>query len=148
MKFLLTIVCFLNNKNIMKKLSLYVFLVLFFSFSVFAQELIFLNCSKQGDGGSRNISIDKEGKFIIDHESTKSFRKDETIAGMKVGSLKDLPYWIFGNDSGETYTSVSLFNYNTLEFVTAGFEKGNYGQMEKNLDKNNYFCFPINNPFN
>ena len=133
--------------GLMKKLSLYIFLGLFFSSSVFAQELIFLNCSKQSDGGSRNISIDKEGKFIINHESTKYFRKDETILGMKVGSLKNLPFWIFGDASGKTYTQVSLFNYNTLKYLPVGFEKGNYDQMEKNLDKNIYFCFPINNPF-
>ena len=68
----------------------------------------------QSDGGSRNITIDIEGQFYITHESDKYFRKDETILGMEAVSLKNLPIWIFGDDSGKTYNRVMVFNYKTL----------------------------------
>ena len=132
----------------MKKLLILLFSIFLLSSpSVFAEELIFLHCSRQSDGGSRNIIIDKNGQFFISHESIKYFRKDETFAGLEAGLLKDLPVWIFGDDSGKTYDSLITFNYKNLEYAATGFKKGEYEKAYENLDNNNHFCFPIENPF-
>jgi len=127
-------------------------LILFFSFfllvspSVFAEELLF-HCNMENDSGSRNISIDKEGDFFISHESVQFFRKDETFLGLEVGAIKDSPIWIFGDDSGDTYDYVTIFNYKNLGYAATGFKKGEYKNAFDNLEQNYYFCFLLENPF-
>ena len=135
-----------TRDNCMKHLFSILILLGFMSVAS-AEELILLHCNMESESGSRNISLEKNGKFLVTHEDIKHFRINETDIGLSIGALDGLPIWIFGETPGGDFQSIIIFNYKNLSYSATSAMYGDYDRAYENLDKNNYFCFPIEHPF-
>jgi hypothetical protein len=112
-------------------------------------EEISLHCPHQKQG-TRNYTIDKNGKYLITHEGLKENRNDGSLLNIPEKDRKKLEsmgWWTFGTqrtkDSG--YSCAEFFNFNTLSLSAFCFKKG--ADWDKLAETNERFCIPYTNPF-